>query len=326
MKVIKNNLESKKKEFSQIFFFSIAILFLLYYLISLFSDKQRELLKMQMDYYIIVAIISFYIGILITKLEYNFISFYRILLGLILVFVCYNTLLHCHLSVVAYFFFVPLIIFVSILYRKKTTIIAAVLFIVFIVVSKSIALALNISKPIVIPEKLEHVDLLNKIGIIVLTSYFSLFLIYYKKQFQKIQILYNNSNNSNKGAINILQDQYKFEELYNEIQKIIVHNKLFQDADFSKKKLAVILKTNETYISKALSLHGDKNFKSLINEYRIEQVLDDLNGRKYKKFTIEHIYSEAGFTQQSTFNRVFKEFTGKTPSLYIQALEEKKVN
>ena len=329
MNPIRKNFESIKKKFSSIFFFSLSALFMLYYLFGFFSEEQKALLNNVSEYYFIVAIISVYLGILIPKLEYNFITFYKTLLLPLIIFVCYNTLLHCHLSIVTYLFFIPLLIFVSILYKKKTTTLYGLLFIIFIFFSKSIAVYFNISKPRIISEDLKEIDLYNNLFIIVLIIFFSVFIIYYKKQFKKIQNNYEfylESSDETKNSINILQEHHKFEKIYKEIITVLSRDKVFQDPNFSKSKLAELIKTNETYISKALNLHGDKNFKSLINEYRIEQVLDDLNGRKYEKFTIEHIYREAGFTQQSTFNRVFKEFTSKTPSLFIEALEDKKVN
>lgn len=42
----------------------------------------------------------------------------------------------------------------------------------------------------------------------------------------------------------------------------------------------------------------------------------------HQKFTLEHIYKEAGFSSQSTFNRIFKEQTGITPSEYIENLNK----
>lgn len=82
--------------------------------------------------------------------------------------------------------------------------------------------------------------------------------------------------------------------------------------------LADALQTNTTYISVALKQQKHKNFSNLINDYRVNQVKAELADNNHKTFTIEHIYTKAGFTQQSTFNRVFKEFTGKTPSEYIE--------
>jgi len=84
--------------------------------------------------------------------------------------------------------------------------------------------------------------------------------------------------------------------------------------------LSKTLKTNSTYISKALNQVGNKKFNVFVNQYRIQQVIEDLDNKKHKKHTLEHIYTKAGFTQQSTFNRVFKEFIGVTPTEYIDKL------
>jgi AraC-like DNA-binding protein len=55
------------------------------------------------------------------------------------------------------------------------------------------------------------------------------------------------------------------------------------------------------------------NFYDFVNKYRVEEakrlLLD--NNRNYKIIAIAY---EVGFNSKATFNRVFKKFTGLTPS------------
>ncbi|MGC4040096.1 MAG: helix-turn-helix transcriptional regulator [Flavobacterium sp.] len=115
-------------------------------------------------------------------------------------------------------------------------------------------------------------------------------------------------------------DSNRFGDLYSEIIKLLNTEKSYQDPNFSKAILAKKLNTNGSYISKALSLNGNKKFNQLINEYRINQVKEELINKNFQNFTLEYLYMKAGFTQQSTFNRVFKELTGQTPSEYIESI------
>ena len=110
----------------------------------------------------------------------------------------------------------------------------------------------------------------------------------------------------------------KYQYLYDRIIHSLENDKLYQDPEFNIRKLAVILDSNSTYVSRALNKIGDKKFNQLINDYRIEQVKAEIKNKMHLKFTIGHIYRNAGFSQQSTFNRIFKEHTGFTPSDYIR--------
>ncbi len=74
-----------------------------------------------------------------------------------------------------------------------------------------------------------------------------------------------------------------------------------------------MLKTNRTYLSKAIHEILNTTFNSLINKYRIEsarKMLADEN----QKLSIEGIAFSVGFSSKSTFNSAFKQFTGLTPS------------
>uniref|UniRef100_UPI0025BC075A helix-turn-helix domain-containing protein n=1 Tax=Chryseobacterium sp. TaxID=1871047 RepID=UPI0025BC075A len=52
-------------------------------------------------------------------------------------------------------------------------------------------------------------------------------------------------------------------------------------------------------------------------EYRVNFVKKLIKESDMKKITLMNIYTEAGFSNQATFNRVFKQLEGITPSKYI---------
>jgi AraC-like DNA-binding protein len=65
------------------------------------------------------------------------------------------------------------------------------------------------------------------------------------------------------------------------------------------------------------------NFYNLVNEYRIKEVKDRLKSDKYKRLTILAIAYDSGFNSKSSFNTIFKEKTGQTPSEYLATLNAK---
>ncbi|MFP3733141.1 helix-turn-helix domain-containing protein, partial [Bacillus sp. SIMBA_006] len=54
-----------------------------------------------------------------------------------------------------------------------------------------------------------------------------------------------------------------------------------------------------------------------LNTCRIENVKKLIQENDINKITLMYIYTASGFSNQSTFNRVFKQIEGITPSEYI---------
>jgi AraC-like DNA-binding protein len=71
-------------------------------------------------------------------------------------------------------------------------------------------------------------------------------------------------------------------------------------------------------ISEIINEHMGKNFYTLINEYRVEEVKRRLQDPEFKNLTILAIAYESGFNSKSSFNTIFKESTGHTPSQYVK--------
>jgi AraC-like DNA-binding protein len=66
--------------------------------------------------------------------------------------------------------------------------------------------------------------------------------------------------------------------------------------------------------------HMGKNFYSLVNDYRVEEVKQRMEDPAYRNLTILAIAYDAGFNAKSSFNTIFKEKTGMTPSEYQRSV------
>ena len=66
----------------------------------------------------------------------------------------------------------------------------------------------------------------------------------------------------------------------------------------------------------------EKNFYTLINEYRVQEVIRRMNDKQYQMYTLLAIALDAGFNSKSAFNRIFKQITGKTPSEYKLEMQD----
>lgn len=73
-------------------------------------------------------------------------------------------------------------------------------------------------------------------------------------------------------------------------------------------------------LSEVINEHMGKNFYHLINDYRVEEVKKRLENPDFKHLTILAIAYDSGFNAKSSFNTIFKEKTGSTPSEYLKTI------
>jgi AraC-like DNA-binding protein len=116
-----------------------------------------------------------------------------------------------------------------------------------------------------------------------------------------------------KYATSSLKDVEK-EKLINRLTKSMESEKPYLNENLTLKDLANKLETTPNNLSQIINEKFNKNFYEFINGYRINQVKSLLSDPKYSHYSILGIAFECGFNSKSTFNSVFKQFTGKTPS------------
>ena len=340
MEILKKEMQEKRKEFEKVLVFSILGIFLFYIILPYFLNYFFPFYKMVLNTKIFIF---FFIGVayssyLISKTKYDFITLFRIMVITFFFLVFYLSIQLCQKSSAIYFFYIPLILMLLIVYNIRVTAICTYIVILMSIFTPYIARSLHIAKQT--PSSIEVIKILRVLEVFIMffSSYFSLIILYYYNEFNKIQLKHAHSldedfkedfslknklsedESETDFSISNVESE-KFETLYNQIIEFLENEKPYQNPNFKKRELAVKLKTNETYISKAINSKGNKTFNCLINEYRVNQVLKEFNTKSYKKVTIEYIYKQAGFTQQSTFNRIFKEYTKRTPSEYIEQME-----
>ncbi len=73
-------------------------------------------------------------------------------------------------------------------------------------------------------------------------------------------------------------------------------------------------------LSEAINNGQKKNIYKLINEFRVEEVKEMLVNPAFNHFTVLGIGLECGFNSKTSFNRIFKEETGLTPTEYKRAI------
>ncbi|MCD4793287.1 MAG: tetratricopeptide repeat protein [Bacteroidales bacterium] len=110
------------------------------------------------------------------------------------------------------------------------------------------------------------------------------------------------------------------EKILRRLERLFETDKSFTQHSLTIDKLAKKLSINKNYLSGVINNEYKKNYNDFINEYRVKEAMLLLSDKKNKKYTVEAIAKEAGFRSLSTFNPVFKKYTGLTPSKFLKTL------
>lgn len=104
------------------------------------------------------------------------------------------------------------------------------------------------------------------------------------------------------------------QELYERIEQLQKERKLYLNPDFNIAMLAEELQTNRTTISACVNTITGKPFRLWLAEYRLKIFLS--KQEEAPDTPIEHLLTQCGYKDQSTFRRQFKAIFGTTPSKY----------
>ncbi len=133
------------------------------------------------------------------------------------------------------------------------------------------------------------------------------------------EMIVNEIETDKKYKASYLSDDKKT-ELSLKLKMLIETEKPFLNNELRLDHIAKKLNTNRQYLSEVINDTYNKNFYTFINEYRIDEAKKMLSNKEYKHLTIIAIAKSVGFNSKSTFNTLFKKYTGKTPSQYMKEI------
>ncbi len=110
------------------------------------------------------------------------------------------------------------------------------------------------------------------------------------------------------------------------LKKAMETNRYYQDAELTLSSLAEKLEMQPKELSRIINTGLKKNFNDLINEYRVRDIVQKMQNPAFDHITLLGIAFEAGFNSKSTFNRTFKQMTGKSPVEYKAELKKERPN
>jgi AraC-like DNA-binding protein len=92
--------------------------------------------------------------------------------------------------------------------------------------------------------------------------------------------------------------------------------KPFLDPELSLSSLSKQIGLNRNQLSRLINEGIGENFYDFINRYRVDEVKRLMTDPQKQNYNLLGIALEAGFKSKSTFNLIFKRFTGLTPTEY----------
>jgi AraC-like DNA-binding protein len=123
---------------------------------------------------------------------------------------------------------------------------------------------------------------------------------------------------SETGDKNIKFDSSIVEKLLNDIHTF--ENKQgYLEQGLTLKKLSEQFKTNTSYLSQVINEYKGSNFNTYINILRINYATQKIyHDKEWRKYSIEHIASAAGFSNRQSFSNIFLEQNGIRPADFIK--------
>ena len=106
------------------------------------------------------------------------------------------------------------------------------------------------------------------------------------------------------------------------LKKVIRTSRYYKDPELSLVSLAEKLGLTTHELSRIINTALKKSFNDFINEYRVAEVVRKMQDPAYDHITLLGLAFESGFNSQSTFTRIFKHMTGKSPLAYKNDLKK----
>lgn len=120
-------------------------------------------------------------------------------------------------------------------------------------------------------------------------------------------------------------NQEKIEDAHIELLiQLMEKEKLYLIPSLNLRMLEEKIGLSAREISRTLNLGLEKNFYYFVNGYRVKEAQKKLSDPCNNHLTVLGIAFDSGFSSKATFNRIFKELTGESPSQYRKKSQQTK--
>jgi AraC-like DNA-binding protein len=106
------------------------------------------------------------------------------------------------------------------------------------------------------------------------------------------------------------------EDILRRLQTFVQNEKYYADNMASLPDLSVKIGETSHKVSQVINEKCGMNFYTWLAKYRIDEAKKILSGPERMKYKIEEVGEMVGYNSKASFNKAFKNLTGKTPSEY----------
>lgn len=108
------------------------------------------------------------------------------------------------------------------------------------------------------------------------------------------------------------------DHVYHQLCLLMAQKALYKNNELTLHELAGTLNIHPNYLSQIINEKEQKNFYQYINTLRVQEFIRVASLPKNKHYTVLALAYDCGFNSKSTFNKYFRQYTGKTPSDFFQ--------
>jgi len=132
--------------------------------------------------------------------------------------------------------------------------------------------------------------------------------------------LYNHQLNVKKTS-EPKESRPEYEEELLILKEALEKEKVYQTNSLKLNDLAAEVDIPPRKLSYLINEHFGMNFNELINEYRIKEAISKIEDGYFETYTVSALLKEIGFSNKTTFYKLFKDKTGSTPTEYARNLK-----
>lgn len=207
-------------------------------------------------------------------------------------------------------------------------ILAVLLLMLFAIISGLVAFVyyIDLTSSVLLVEDQVNLDMQGQTAFVVFVFLLGFFGI-------KQQMIYAPSKRTDKVLLpenNIQIDEGRYqksglkrEDSQNHLKELLQYmmdEKPYLDGKLSLKQVAEKLEISSNYLSQVINENLNKNFFDFVNGYRVELIKEKMSNAANGNITILGLAYDCGFNSKSSFNSIFKKYTGLTPSQYLKSI------
>ncbi len=163
-------------------------------------------------------------------------------------------------------------------------------------------------------------ELLYKTLPLLLTSIWFFAIIYlllqWPREYEEVKTVLKSEQKYKKCTLS----ESESNTIFVQITTALTERKLYLDPNLTLQSLANDIGATTHEVSFCINRETEENFATFIGRYRVNESIQLLGKSELSNYSIQQVALQSGFSSKSTFNRIFKKITDKTPSQFKNTL------